>query len=508
MRYPNLFEVSWHKEFLPDFLWIAFMLGERSDPRAVYAPLDVLDRFVADEARVVDGRITRFALVPAARREEARLALRTETPGALPGVFGHVLGLFPDCPASWLYDGHDSQVEPDPEIALPILRSLVSANADKSSVSATRLRMAAYCRLLQHGHARLSDRSLLELLVRYPTGLSVPDQRKVEAVVRSSWMALSAAESMRYPDRETWPHAFWARCRQLAPCRSAIDKEPLPVSDEEGPLDPEALMQLSEFRAVVSALESLGDELHEMQLGIPLDEHADESSAVLLGFASRLYRLLHDFLERPSAWTPRTSELHLRPIVDARILSAWLMHRNDPGIFAAYREFGLGRLKLLREHVRADFGEQPGEDEKEFLAFLDRRVNLERHEWFQPVELGSFTRVSPWRMAEETGLSREYNLAYAPYSSENHGEWPAVRDYDTVVCDEVLHCAHRIGAFSASPRAIGAIPPMHAFNLARQGIVAIFGHFERDVAPLFDPVERALDNALFHDTDARDDGSG
>jgi hypothetical protein len=30
---------------LPDFLWIALMLGRRSDWRAVYRPLDIVEQF-------------------------------------------------------------------------------------------------------------------------------------------------------------------------------------------------------------------------------------------------------------------------------------------------------------------------------------------------------------------------------------------------------------------------------------------------------------------------------
>jgi hypothetical protein len=59
---------SWHSEMLPDFLWIALMLGRRSDWRAAYCALNVLDRFVPEGPRFADGRLSPFALVSQERR--------------------------------------------------------------------------------------------------------------------------------------------------------------------------------------------------------------------------------------------------------------------------------------------------------------------------------------------------------------------------------------------------------------------------------------------------------
>jgi hypothetical protein len=212
-----------------------------------------------------------------------------------------------------------------------------------------------------------------------------------------------------------------------------------------------------------------------------------------------MYRLAHDFLERPSAWAAATAPLHLRPILDARILSAWLVKRNDPALFAAYREHGLGRLKLLREHVVADLGDDLDEQTRAFVDHLDHRANLEVDELWQSVNLGAFTNKTLRDMAIETGLKREYDLAYAPYSSVNHAEWPDVRENDTVMCREPLHGGHRLGAFMPSSRLVGAFPAISAFEYVRDGICDVFTHFGLDVREEFESLENALENALCED---------
>jgi hypothetical protein len=258
-------------------------------------------------------------------------------------------------------------------------------------------------------------------------------------------------------------------------------------------------MQVSEVRAIVEACDALGDELREAQLEALKDPTADEPNAVLFGLASRMYRLLYAILERPSAWAPETAGLHLRPIVDARILVGWLIARNDPDVFAAYREHGLGRLKLVREHIKADLGDDLDDSAQEMLDYLDHRVNLERDEWFQPVNLGSFADVDVRKMAIEADLKREYDLTYAPLSSENHGEWPVVRDDDTLLCEEPLHSNHRVGAFRPPERITSSAPVFAALDLTRAGVCQVFNRYGKDVRPSFDAVQKALERAAYVD---------
>src|SRR4051794_28164966 len=114
MQLDNWKFLSWHNDMLPDFLWIALMMGRRSDWRAVYGPLDVIDRYVPEGERIADGRLSSFALVPEADRIAARDAMQRETPHALPTALGHAVALFPTCPASWLFVDVVENAVPDP----------------------------------------------------------------------------------------------------------------------------------------------------------------------------------------------------------------------------------------------------------------------------------------------------------------------------------------------------------------------------------------------------------
>jgi len=93
-------------------------------------------------------------------------------------------------------------------------------------------------------------------------------------------------------------------------------------------------------------------------------------------------------------------------------------------------------------------------------------------------------------------------LSYAPLSSANHGEWPAVRDSDTVLCAEPLHGGHRVGRFGPPSRTLRPEPVFAALGLARDGVSQVFEHYGRDIRGSFEPVEQALSQAAYeHETD-------
>jgi hypothetical protein len=99
----------------------------------------------------------------------------------------------------------------------------------------------------------------------------------------------------------------------------------------------------------------------------------------------------------------------------------------------------------------------------------------------------------------ECDLKRLYDLSFAPMSSENHGEWPSVRDHDASLCREPLHGVHRVGAFVGSSRTIGPQAVASALQIAEDGIVAIFGHYGINVADEFATVWKTFNDAIYAD---------
>ena len=229
-----------------------------------------------------------------------------------------------------------------------------------------------------------------------------------------------------------------------------------------------------------------------------LDLENPTSSEVRLGLASRELRLLSYLARNPMFWEYPVAEYVLRPMVDTRILVAWLISRDDSELYEKFKSFGAGRLKLRKLHLE-DFveAEELSDQFEDHLDYLEARVNSETLEEFQTVDLGSnFAGKSIRDMAREAGLKRLYDLDYAPLSAEHHGEWASLEDWDLAISDDSLHQGHRFGSFSPSEDGVSIQVVAHAFFLMADSVEEVFNSLGSSVSPELAACEMAFTQAV------------
>jgi hypothetical protein len=125
----------------------------------------------------------------------------------------------------------------------------------------------------------------------------------------------------------------------------------------------------------------------------------------------------------------------------------WLEHKHDVSLYSKFKQYGRGRLKLLKLHVEEylDSLQDPPEALKNFAEDLDTEVNADTSEEFQEISVDkTFSSITIRQMAIDVGLKREYDFAYAPASGEAHGDWIALDRSALVRCRNPLHMWHRI----------------------------------------------------------------
>lgn len=246
------------------------------------------------------------------------------------------------------------------------------------------------------------------------------------------------------------------------------------------------------------SLEALGDALRAKQFEVALDLENPTSSEVRMGLASRELRLLSYLARNPMFWEYPVAEYVLRPMVDTRILVAWLIHKSDPKLYEKFKNFGAGRLKLRKLHLEDVVEEEELSDEfEDHLDYLEARVNGEILEEFQAIDLGSnFAGKSIRDMAKEAGLKRLYDLDYAPLSAEHHGEWSSLEDWDLAVSDDPLHQGHRFGTFSAPEEGVSIQVVAHAFYLMADAVEEVFKSLGSSVAAELAVCETAFTQAV------------
>jgi hypothetical protein len=490
-----LSHVFYSRDFLPDLLWVATMLDEHQAADAIHEPLDVIDQFMdyppEGEKHIVDGRISMFSLVPKEARPEVRAALNSSTPWALSERLAHGLLLYPDCPAAWLFDDWAMSNSIDPEAGINYLKHLVGTYYDREDVGSTRLRMFPISRLIKNQKVLISAAiDSFSLWPKYPTHLSEDEQRQVEASTRAMYNMVGA--QIRSPSGETdaWPAHFWRHGWNITTCDFGGAPPP---SDEDGPYDGGTHGQpqptVRDVRdAFTVVFDKLAFNLRAAQGRAEPDLYEPIADEVRFGLGSRLLRLTHRIFTTPDLWDPELTPHLLRPIVDGRIVLAWLIQRDDPALYLRYRDYGLGRRKLFKLHVE-DHVEAVGTQEEHaaFLAALEREVNHEIMEEFREVDLGgNFAGIDLRKMAIEANLKSLYDLNYQPLSSEAHGDWTALTRDDLRYCTNPLHGYHRAGRFEnrASGLSLEFLPL--ALGIVSEAITELFQRYDIDVEPLFD----------------------
>jgi hypothetical protein len=136
-----------------------------------------------------------------------------------------------------------------------------------------------------------------------------------------------------------------------------------------------------------------------------------------------------------------------RALLEARIVLKWLFQRDDPELFSKFKNYGRGRIKLLKLHLEEyrDSLKDPSPDLDKHIEYLDALVNQDIWEEFQDISIeGNFAGIDTRKMAEQVGLLSEYRLLFAPASASVHGEWAALDQYVLTACENPLHRHHRI----------------------------------------------------------------
>ena len=211
---------------------------------------------------------------------------------------------------------------------------------------------------------------------------------------------------------------------------------------------------LAEVRQMSVQVDDLWEQFESSAMQADPDLYDPDRHEVLSGIVARSLRVLSSAVQTPPAWTAEHSPPLMRAMVEGLIVLSWLLRRNDRTMFTRFKDYGRGHLKLVKLHWEefADSLEVVPEEVQAMIDELDTLVNQDVWEEFQNIDLsGSFAKIDTRKMAEESGLLREYRLIFAPSSSDAHGEWGHLDRYALTRCMTVPHRFHRISSHEVTP---------------------------------------------------------
>jgi hypothetical protein len=209
-------QIFWWRDILPEFLWIDALVQTYGEPLAVRVFGDFLsaaDRFNCDDDHILDGTISAFNLIPEGKRQPFREELAAHVSSAIIQPFGEVIGLYPECPMSWL-----STVGcVNPDAAISSIRDAILRLIPGKDNHAGLCRALPLHRMFAHHKVFIVDTltELIEAIQSYPEG----DRWRVESFARQTHDSLFLQQAQENPKRLAWSRYFWNANLSIAPCQ-------------------------------------------------------------------------------------------------------------------------------------------------------------------------------------------------------------------------------------------------------------------------------------------------
>lgn len=468
LRQLPMTDMRWPQDHVPNFLWAGGLVVDNPDDglQRMANVLDAMHQFLKDRGAdlspkgiLLDGSLTSFESVP----EELRADLLDYTRGrglahaACPEGFAHAIRMYPGAPGEWLSNlcaGRDLHI--DPEAAQRYLAPVIAATLSGRSPASTAIKASVFRQYLVYDRLRFHESAAPpEALFKYPRDVNDDERSLVGAYVRANYGALQAADEEGREAREGWAKRFWRANWSLYPCLQRGETryaEPPKETDDMPMPEAEEPPDAAEFDR---QLREVWDEFHRVAHTADPDLYEPDRHEVLTGLTAHGLRIAVAVGIHPGLWVGEFSAALLRIISEILIVLAWLRTPagDDPEIYVRFKDFGRGRLKLMKLHAEEFADTAEGKDIlRELIEQLDDEVNEDVMEEFQDISIeGTFAGMDLRKMAQAAGVEWPYKLSFAPMSSVTHSEWPILARYSLRRCANPLHRFHRLPRPDLSP---------------------------------------------------------
>jgi hypothetical protein len=324
----------------------------RSAPRDVPSDgaLETIDEVLKDHrcATPSYGRLTQFEAFPTAVRGLVIKALEDQKifDRAFPEGFAHALGMYADAPGGWLIEPWRRRgLSIDPDAAQRYLARTIAESDSGQRLVPTQAKFVYLCGLAKAGLLRFPASSdIPDLFSRYPAHLTEEERAITEPTIRATFGAMADVGG-EGEKRSEWCRRFWRSNWSLYTCIA-------PESAHQGrgitPDREQVAAVLRNFKELASGLRV---RFEQAALRTDPDLYEPDRHEVLTGIVARVIRLVDGTISAPLLWTDEYGASVMRSVVEAKILIRWLEHKADSELYTKFKDYGRGRLKLLKLHT-------------------------------------------------------------------------------------------------------------------------------------------------------------
>ncbi len=401
---------SWKDYRMPEMLWSILLIGnmEREEALTIFRKIG---KFVAGKDNLFDVTHTGIA----SWNQEERVTFITILKEAHPKAqkILQPLVIFTQLPGYEDWEKVLGQPTDEAEMMDYLVKGVADTLGHQSQEATDCRWVKILCQVLS-GKFHIPHERVAQIL-GYP---DVGDMKVVRPFIRAGEIGMNFEN-----EPSKWPEEFWHACLKNTLCA------PLPRKNQRKDTIHISHSQIHKIRYLLL--------LHFMK--------TDDSTATdprhdtIFGFGLYALRLL-DELVATNLSRGATGRLLLRSCVEGYITLAFLLKKEDPDLWGAFRNYGIGQMKLSYLKARESKNKPVFIDEE----FIKQITNEDRWEEFSDIELKNWADSDLRKMSEEAGCKDIYDSYYSWASTFSHSSWGAMRETSFTLCANPLHRLHHI----------------------------------------------------------------
>lgn len=426
---------SWAVNRLPEYIWLALILEGYGRERGLEVAAIILQEIASYEEVLTTPRLSKILSLPSSRQEAVYKTIRRRVDKAILSP----LTAFVDGERHELFWDYFYEPQYTLENRLETLQLVIKKYFFHQSNEATDVRYLVIMNIVFHGKMHFSSEcsSTVEALQKYPlTSHDDEKMRSYRPLVRAGEIS-----EMHMGDFDTeFIKKFWNIIGMKLDCKLFF------IEHKVGSMNNKTFM-----KNTAEAFEYIWCKYRNETL-------SDDRLTVILSMVTYSYKILNETVANKIGNTI-TARSSCRTMAEVFIMLKYLkkMSAEKPNIWAEYKQYGIGKYKLVLLKSRET---EVAADSHIIPDLLDVLVNEEIWEEFIDSDLRYFDQMGIREKCTFVGEKELYDLLYDYDTSYTHGLWGAIREAAMVKCDNAAHKFHAVPDLFMKQNSSNVIPDM------------------------------------------------
>ncbi len=432
-KFPNLNKVSYLDDTFPNIFWIALLYKSKG----LKSSINLINTFMQGIDKVTNKRIRGLMYEFYSITDKEWILIKSQIGKKIlkeiKKSLSPLLKLYPECPINKLFE----KINITKKHALEILLK-TGANLSYKPSKIASLSMGLFVdSLIKRQILSVQESNKENFNIEFlENNWDSERARTIRPSIRATIIIF-----LDKTKRNLWSEYFWKRGFEISKCDALLRYYQL--NDKSKPIKKNHIESLARnFSEIVEDVHEIHEEVFN---SVKYSPDNFQNLEIKLGLFNRVINLSKRLLRNFEYWNDEVGKMIIRSIIDSYILLIWFQSKATEEDLRNYREYGLGKKKLLIEHFKS----KVGKDEltpfyKELEEELNKEIETIVNPIFLDVNIGDWKDKSTRDIAIEIGEKEIFDYLYNPFSDIVHGGYSSLEQYHLRHCYNPLHKGHKI----------------------------------------------------------------